>query len=71
MLKARLSVTNVSQTFVVKLLWLLICAGTLTRLLVPFIRNPIEHLWSDPGRWWEHALAGVDPPPIALIDPPM
>ena len=68
---ARLTASDLSQSYAVRLLWLLISAGTLTRLGVPFVRNPVGHIWSDPGRWWEYAQTGVDTPPLALIDPPM
>jgi len=51
------------------MLWLLIISASLIRITTPFIYNPIDALWSDPGRWWEYASTGTDTPPLALIDP--
>jgi len=51
------------------LLILLIASATLVRFITPFFYNPIDALWSDPGRWWEYASMGIDTPPLALIDP--
>ena len=51
-------------------IWIAIIVGELAHLIAPFIHNPIDHIWSDPGRWWEYASSGIDTPPLALIDAP-
>jgi 4-amino-4-deoxy-L-arabinose transferase-like glycosyltransferase len=51
------------------LLYAVIIIGSLTRLTMPFMHNPLDHRWSDPGRWWGYVNNGVDTPPLALIDP--
>ena len=51
-------------------IWIAIIIGELAHLITPFIHNPINHIWSDPGRWWEYASSGIDTPPLALIDAP-
>lgn len=51
-------------------IWIAIIIGELAHLITPFIHNPIDHIWSDPGRWWEYASSGIDTPPLALIDAP-
>ena len=43
----------------------------LVRFSTPFLYNPLDSLWSDPGRWWEYASTGIDTPPLALIDAPL
>lgn len=47
----------------------IIIVGEILRFALPFIYNPINALWSDPGRWWEYATTGPHTPPLALIDP--
>ena len=50
--------------------YVLIIVGEGIRLALPFATNPLDHIWSDPGRWWEYASkTGIDTPPMALIDP--
>ena len=51
------------------LLYALILCGSLVRMVMPFVHNPLDHRWSDPGRWWGYTGTGVDTPPLALIDP--
>lgn len=51
------------------ILWSLVISASILRILTPFFYNPIQALWSDPGRWWEYASTGLDTPPLALIDP--
>jgi len=52
------------------LLYVLVVAGEGVRLALPFLVNPLDHLWSDPGRWWDYATkTGIETPPLALIDP--
>jgi len=43
----------------------------LVRFSMPFFYNPLDSLWSDPGRWWEYASTGIDTPPLSLIDAPL
>ncbi|MEE9430328.1 MAG: glycosyltransferase family 39 protein [Melioribacteraceae bacterium] len=51
-------------------LWLLIIVGEIIHFVVPFIHNPIDAIWSDPGRWWEYATTmGIDTYPVGLMDP--
>jgi glycosyltransferase involved in cell wall biosynthesis len=51
------------------LFYLLIAGGVTLRLIAPFIHNPIDGLWSDPGRWWEYASSGTSTYPLSLVDP--
>lgn len=51
------------------LIMLFILIGETVRLIVPFINNPINALWSDPGRWWQYATAGTQVQPITFMDP--
>lgn len=46
-----------------------ILQGEILRLVLPFFYNPIDAIWSDPGRWWGYVKLGVETPPMALIDP--
>jgi hypothetical protein len=48
-----------------------ICIAELIRFSLPFFYNPLDSLWSDPGRWWEYASTGIDTPPLSLIDAPL
>ncbi len=54
-----------------KILLICITIAELYRFTLPFFYNPIDNLWSDPGRWWEYASTGLNTPPLALIDAPL
>ncbi len=54
-----------------QILLLCIIIAELMRFIMPFFYNPVDHLWSDPGRWWKYASLGIETPPLALIDAPM
>jgi hypothetical protein len=47
----------------------LIVAGCALRVANVFRYNPIDALYSDPGRHWEHAKANLDRDPLTAIDP--
>ena len=52
------------------ILWFLIIVGEIIHFVLPFIHNPIDALWSDPGRWWEYATTmGIETTPISYMDP--
>jgi hypothetical protein len=53
------------------LLCALIVAGTVVRIREPFMHNPLDQLFSDPGRHWAHAREPLTPGPWAIIDPPV
>jgi len=55
----------------IKGFYTLIFAASLLHLVTPFIYNPLEHQWSDPGRWWQYAVKGIEHAPMAYIDPVM
>ena len=48
---------------------LFILIGEIARFIVPFIHNPINALWSDPGRWWKYASTGIQVEPLTFMDP--
>ncbi len=50
---------------------LLIAAACALRIYNVIAHNPLDHLWSDPLRHWEHASAPTVPSPMALFDPPV
>jgi len=52
------------------LLYLLIMFGCVARLWEVWTHNPMDHLFSDPLRHWEHARATLSASPMAIIDPP-
>jgi hypothetical protein len=47
-------------------LYALILTGELAHFVVPFLHNPSDALWSDPGRWWQYGGSGIDKSPLAL-----
>ncbi len=53
------------------LLYLLIAAGSVVRFREVFLIHPLDQLYSDPGRHWEHAKQTLSPAPWQLIDPPI
>jgi hypothetical protein len=53
------------------LLYLLILVGSVLRIREPFLHNPIDHIFSDPGRHWEHARETLSVGPWAVIDAPI
>jgi hypothetical protein len=52
-------------------LYLLIVAGSLLRIVEPFVHNPMDNIFSDPERHWIHAGSTLSPPPWAIIDQPI
>lgn len=53
------------------LLYALILAGSLMRVVEGFRHNPLDELYSDPFRHWEHARETVAVGAWAIIDPPI
>lgn len=53
------------------LLYALIILGCGLRLFNVIAHNPMDHLWSDPQRHWDHAREPLTPSPMALFDPPV
>lgn len=51
------------------LFYALILAGCALRIFNVVAHNPMDHLWSDPQRHWDHAREPVTPSPMALFDP--
>jgi hypothetical protein len=49
----------------------LILLGCGLRIYNAIAHNPIDHLWSDPQRHWDHASKPLEPSPMALFDPPV
>ncbi len=52
-------------------LYALIALGCALRLYEVISHNPLDHLWSDPLRHWDHASKPLEPSPMALFDPPV
>jgi hypothetical protein len=52
------------------ILYLLIGAGTIIRLLLPFLFNPMSFIYSDMLRHYEHALHPLLPDIMSLVDQP-
>jgi hypothetical protein len=50
---------------------LLIAVGSVLRIREAFLHNPLSNIFSDPERHWNHARATLDPPPWAIVDPPV
>jgi hypothetical protein len=53
------------------LLYALILAGSAMRVVEAFRHNPMDELFSDPLRHWEHARETLAVGPWAIIDPPL
>jgi hypothetical protein len=53
------------------LLYVLIIAGSLMRVVEGFRHNPLDELFSDPFRHWEHARVTLAAGVWAIIDPPV
>jgi hypothetical protein len=56
---------------VVFLLYILVFAGCAIRIREAFRHNPVDQLWSDPGRHWEHATETLGTAPLIQLDPPI
>ena len=52
-------------------LYTLILLGCALRIYNVVVHNPLDHLWSDPLRHWDHAKEPLTPSPMALFDPPV
>jgi 4-amino-4-deoxy-L-arabinose transferase-like glycosyltransferase len=52
-------------------LYALIALGCALRIYNVVVHNPLDHLWSDPLRHWNHAREPLVPSPMALFDPPV
>jgi 4-amino-4-deoxy-L-arabinose transferase-like glycosyltransferase len=50
-------------------LYALIVLGCALRIYNAIAHNPIDHLWSDPQRHWDHASKPLEPSPMSLFDP--
>lgn len=53
------------------ILYVLIALGCILRVYNVIVHNPIDHLWSDPQRHWDHAKEPLTPSPMALFDQPV
>jgi hypothetical protein len=53
------------------LLSVLIAVGCVLRIYNACAHNPMDHLWSDPLRHWDHAKEPLTPSPMAIFDPPL
>lgn len=52
--------------------WMLVAlllAACAVRVWLVFQHNPMNHLWSDPGRHWNHGVRPLDTAPMSAIDP--
>lgn len=51
--------------------WMLVAlllAACGVRVWLVFQHNPMDHLWSDPGRHWNHGVRPLDTAPMSAID---
>lgn len=53
------------------LLYALIALGCALRIYNVIVHNPVDHIWSDPQRHWDHANMPLIPSPMALFDQPV
>jgi hypothetical protein len=53
------------------LIYLAIFAGSVARVHEGFLHNPLDQLFSDPLRHWDHARETLSAGPWAVIDPPI
>ena len=53
------------------ILYALIALGCALRIYNVIVHNPVDHLWSDPQRHWDHANMPLIPSPMALFDQPV
>lgn len=60
-----------SKFWFVYLLYGVILLGCLVRVWEVFLHNPINHLFSDPLRHWDHARLPLEASPLAIFDPPL
>jgi hypothetical protein len=51
------------------ILWTFVIVGLFVRIITIWQHNPINQLWSDPGRHWQNAIEAIDPSPMSAIDP--
>lgn len=54
-----------------RLLYVLIVAGNLLQIWVIVEYNPVEHVWSDPGRHWEQGIEPLRIDLMSMSDPIM
>ena len=47
----------------------LIAIGCGLRVYNVWIHNPLDHIWSDPQRYWDHAKEPLTPSPMSVFDP--
>ncbi|HEX3730975.1 MAG TPA: hypothetical protein VHV47_14280 [Opitutaceae bacterium] len=57
--------------WLVAALYLLIAAGSILRVQSVWTHNPMDHIWSDPERYWDQAKEPLTPSPLAIFDPPV
>lgn len=50
-------------------LLLAVAGGALVRIWTAFLHNPIDAIFSDPGRWWETGYQSLSLGPLTGIDP--
>lgn len=63
--------TRSKITFLHLALYALIVLGCGLRIYNVIAHNPLDALWSDPQRHWDHASKPLEPSPMALFDPPV
>jgi hypothetical protein len=51
------------------LLYCLVLAGSIIQVWYIFAYNPLQHLWSDPGRHWEHGVDVLRNDLMTMTDP--
>lgn len=54
-----------------RLLYLLIVIACAFRAWDIVLHNPMDHIFSDPGRHWAHGRNALESAPMALFDPPL
>jgi len=64
-LKSRLSALRAIDV----VLYAVIVLGCVLRVYNAVAHNPLDHLWSDPQRHWDHAKEPLTPSPMSLFDP--
>jgi hypothetical protein len=69
-LSAGASVMRVRRALAL-LLYVAILTGSVQRLREAFVHNPLDELYSDPLRHWDHARQILSVGPWAVIDPPI
>jgi len=52
-------------------LYIIIGVGCALRVYNVWVHNPVDHIWSDPQRHWDHAKDPLMASPMVVFDPPV